>query len=195
MGLMGESIDVGRAVGKGYLHVVKDLGLREPYHSSIPLQTGEIASDIAYYLSVSEQFPAAVSLGTFIDTDNAVKASGGYLVHIFPGADEWLVTYLEDRIGTTPAASAMILNGMTPEEIIGEVLGMPFDIIYQREIGYFCPCSKDRVMRALITLGQQELENMAAKGEDLSIQCHFCKTDYAITPAQIQDLIKEITAS
>ncbi len=194
MGLIGESLDVGRAIGAGYLHVIKDLGLRESYHSSVPLQTGEIASDIAYYLNTSEQFPAAVSLGVYVDTDNSVKASGGFLVHVLPGADDWLVTYLEDRIGTSPPVSSMILDGKEPAEIIREILGMPFDIIEQRTISYYCPCSKDRVLRALITLGEQELRQMITEDETLAIQCHFCKTDYSVTPAELEDLIREMQA-
>lgn len=194
MGLIGESLDVGRAIGAGYLHVIKDLGLRESYHSSVPLQTGEIASDIAYYLNTSEQFPAAVSLGVYVDTDNSVKASRGFLVHVLPGADDWLVTYLEDRIGTSPPVSSMILDGKEPAEIIREILGMPFDIIEQRTISYYCPCSKDRVLRALITLGEQELRQMITEDETLAIQCHFCKTDYSVTPPELENLIREMQA-
>jgi molecular chaperone Hsp33 len=194
MGLIGESLDVGRAIGLGYLHVIKDLGLRESYYSSIPLQTGEIASDIAYYLSVSEQFPAAISLGVYVDTDNSVKASGGFLVHTLPGADDWLVTYMEDRISTTPTVSSMVLDGKTPGEIIHEILGIPFDIIDQRGVSYYCPCSKDRVLRALITLGLQDLREMIAQEEPLAIQCHFCKTDYSVMPLELEDLIREMQA-
>jgi molecular chaperone Hsp33 len=194
MGLIGESLDVGRAIGPGYLHVIKDIGLRESYHSSIALQTGEIASDIAYYLSVSEQFPAAISLGVYVDTDNSVKASGGFLVHTMPGIDDWLVTYMEDRISTTPTVSSMVLDGKAPAEIIHEILGMPFDIIDQKEVSYYCPCSKDRVLRALITLGQQDLREMIAKEEPLAIQCHFCKTDYSVTPVELEELIRQMQA-
>jgi molecular chaperone Hsp33 len=189
MGLIGESLDVGRAIGPGYLHVIKDLGLRESYHSSIPLQTGEIASDIAYYLSVSEQFPAAISLGVYVDTDNSVKASGGFLVHTMPGIDDWLVTYMEDRISTTPTVSSMVLDGKTPKEIVSEILGMPFDVIDQREVSYYCPCSKERVLRALITLGEQDLREMMAQKVPPAIQCHFCKTDYSVTPVELEELI------
>jgi molecular chaperone Hsp33 len=194
MGLIGESLDVGRAIGAGYLHVIKDLGLKESYHSSVPLQTGEIASDIAYYLSVSEQFPTAVSLGVYVDTDNSVKASGGFLVHTLPGADDWLVTYLEDRISTSPTVSSMVLDGKKPEELIGEILGLPFDVIDQREISYYCPCSKDRVLRALITFGEQELRQMISGDETLAIQCHFCKTDYSVNPLELEELIREMRA-
>jgi len=190
MGLIGESLDVGRAIGPGYLHVIKDLGLRESYHSSIPLQTGEIASDIAYYLSVSEQFPAAISLGVYVDTDNSVKASGGFLVHTMPGIDGWLVTYMEDRVSTTPTVSSMVLDGKTPKEIVSEILGMPFDVIDQREVSYYCPCSKERVLRALITLGEQDLREMIAQKDPPAIQCHFCKTDYSVTPVELAELIR-----
>jgi molecular chaperone Hsp33 len=193
MGLLGESLDVGRAIGQGFLHVTKDLGIREPYHGSIPLQTGEIASDLAYYLTTSEQIPAAVSVGVFVDTDNSVRASGGFMVHALPAASDEIIGYLENRIGNMRSVSSMVMDGMEPREIIGEILGMPYDILDRKEVVYFCPCSKDRVMAALVTLGEKDIQAMAEKGEALDVQCHFCRTDYAVSKEELFSLLREMT--
>jgi molecular chaperone Hsp33 len=193
LGLLGGNLDVGRAIGKGYLHVVKDLGVREPYHSSIPLQTGEIASDVAYYLSVSEQIPAAVSIGMYVDSDNSVKASGGFMVHALPEADEEIIGYLEHRIGELRPVSSMILDGMTPEDITAVILGSPYRVIEKKEVSYVCPCTRDRVTRALIALGESDLRELVEKGEPLSIECHFCKTCYTVTQAELSEFLTEAT--
>ncbi|MGE5238846.1 MAG: Hsp33 family molecular chaperone HslO [Chloroflexota bacterium] len=195
LGLLGGNLDVGRGFGNGYLHVVKDLGVREPYHSSIPLQTGEIASDIAYYLSVSEQIPAAVSVGVYVGADNSVMASGGFMVHALPEAGEELIGDLENRIGDLKPVSSMVLDGMDPEEITAELLAMPYEVLERRDIIYSCPCSRDRVMRALIALGKDDIRELAAKGEPLSIECHFCKAGYTVTQEELEDLLREVTGS
>jgi molecular chaperone Hsp33 len=109
-----------------------------------------------------------------------------------PGTDDWLVTYMEDRISTTPTVSSMVLDGKTPGDIIREILGMPFDIIDQREVSYYCPCSRERVIRALITLGEQDLRELMDQEEPLAIQCHFCKTDYSVMPVELEELIREM---
>jgi molecular chaperone Hsp33 len=195
LGLLGDSLDVGRGIGSGFLHVTKDLGIREPYHGSVPLQTGEVASDLAYYLATSEQMPAAVSLGVFVDQDNSVKASGGFMVHALPGADEEVIEYLEDRISRLRPVSSMVLDGLKAEEIVGEVLGMPFDVLETKEVSYSCPCTRERVMAALVTLGEKDIAEMAEKGESLSIQCHFCKTDYTVSQEELFSLLKSLGGS
>ncbi len=185
-------LDVGRAVGKGVLTVIKDLGLREYYRGSVPLQSGEIATDLAYYLNVSEQIPAAVSLGVYVDTDNKVKASGGFMIQALPGASDDTVSYLEERLQGVKTASAMILDGFGPEKIMEEATGMSLDILEKRDVSYFCPCSKERVMDALVAIGKNEIEELIRKGETASIQCQFCKTEYAVTQEELSSLLKAI---
>lgn len=185
-------LDVGRAVGKGVLTVIKDLGLREYYRGSVPLQSGEIATDLAYYLNVSEQIPAAVSLGVYVDTDNKVKASGGFMIQALPGASDDTVSYLEERLRGVKTASAMILDGFGPEKVMEEATGMPLDILEKRDVSYYCPCSKERVMDALVAIGKNEIEELIRKDETASIQCQFCRTEYAVTQEELSSLLKAI---
>lgn len=186
----GGKFDVGRAVGAGVLTVIKDLGLREYYRGSVPLQTGEIAQDLAYYLNVSEQVPAAVSLGVYVDTDNAVKASGGFMVNALPGASEETIVYLEKRLAAARPVTSMVRDGLGPKEILEEALGMPVGAIETREVSYFCPCSKERVLDAIVALGRQEIEELIGKGEPASVQCHFCRTNYEVTQDELCQLLK-----
>lgn len=192
MDLAGGKLDVGRAVGKGFLHVTKDLGLKEPYHGSVPLQTGEIAEDLAYYLRTSEQIPAAVSLGVFVDTDNAVKASGGFMLHLLPDAGDPIIAYLENRLKGLLPVSSMVREGMGPVEIMKEVVGIPFDILEERKVVYHCPCTKSRVKDALVALGERDMRDLAEKGEPLTIRCHFCKTEYTVTKEELGSLLTGI---
>lgn len=191
LGLKEGKLDVGRAFGNGYLNVIKDLGLRDRYQGSVPLQTGEIATDLAYYLRTSEQIPAAVSLGVHVDTDNAVKASGGFMIHALPDATDEVLEYLEERLKGVRPVSSMILEGAGPKEILDEALGLPYDIIETKEVMYFCPCSKGRVLDALAALGRQDIEEMVRKGETVEIQCQFCKTEYAATKDELLSLLEE----
>ncbi len=190
--LVDGKLDVGGAIGKGYLHVTKDLGLKGPYHGKVPLQTGEIAEDLAYYLTFSEQIPAAVSLGVYIDADNSVKASGGFMVHLLPYAGDNIVRHLEERLKRLRPVSSMVLDGAGPDGIIEEVLDIPFDIVEEREVSYHCPCTKERVVDALVSLGEQEIRELASKAEPLSIQCRFCRTEYSVSLEELVSLLKEM---
>ncbi|HSB51828.1 MAG TPA: Hsp33 family molecular chaperone HslO, partial [Dissulfurispiraceae bacterium] len=146
-------------------------------------------------LSVSEQIPAAVSVGVYVGADNSVMASGGFMVHALPEAGEELIGDLENRIGDLKPVSSMVLDGMDPEEITAELLAMPYEVLERRDIIYSCPCSRDRVMRALIALGKDDIRELAAKGEPLSIECHFCKAGYTVTQEELEDLLREVTGS
>ena len=157
MGLKGEKIDVGRAVGKGFLNVIRDLGLREYYQSSVALQTGEIATDLAYYLNVSEQIPSAVSLGVFVDTDNSVKAAGGFMVQTMPQTKHEIIDFLERRLSQCISSSTMILQGLEPLQMLEEAVGLSVELMQKSKITYSCPCSKDRVISTVITLGRKEI--------------------------------------
>lgn len=190
--LRDNKFDVGRAVGSGFLYVIKDLGIREPYHGSVPLQTGEIAEDLAHYLSVSEQIPAAVSLGVYVDADNRVKASGGFMIHALPGTSEAALDYLEKRLKGIRPVSSGILEGLGPEEIMEEAVGMPLEILERKEVLYYCPCSKQRVMDAIVALGIKDMEEFIQKKESVKIRCRFCGTDYTVTQEELTELLKEM---
>lgn len=195
LGLKDGKLDVGRGIGKGFLNVLKDLGLREYYRGIVPLQTGEIATDLAYYLNVSEQIPAAVSLGVYVDTDNSVKASGGFMVHILPGLRDEIVGYLERKLKGLPSVSTMILDGLSPKEIIEEAVGLPIEISEWKEVLYYCPCTKDRVLDVIVVLGREDIGKLVSRGEVLYVQCEFCKKEYVVSQDDLQFLLHSIEST
>lgn len=187
-------LDVGRAVGRGTLTVLKDLGLREYYRGTVPLSTGEIASDIAYYLSASEQIPAAVSLGVYVETDHSVTASGGFLVHTLPGCHLDLIEELEDRLRKIRPVTTMIREGMSPRMMMEEAVGRRVDIREEKEVRYFCPCTRERVQDALVALGPGDLNRMARGGKDATVRCEFCNTTYVVSREELAFLANEAAA-
>lgn len=192
MGLKDEKIDVGRAVGKGFLNVIRDLGLREYYQSSVELQTGEIATDIAYYLNVSEQIPSAVSLGVYVDTDNSVKSAGGFMIQTMPETKNEIIDFLERKLSKVQPASKMILQGMDSLKMLEETVGLPIEVLQRKEVSYSCPCTKERVIKAVITLGKEEINKMIEEGETINIECYFCKRKYNLSIEELKNLLKEI---
>jgi molecular chaperone Hsp33 len=195
LGLKDGKLDVGRAVGKGFFNVIKDLGLRDYYQGSVPLQTGEIATDLAYYLNNSEQIPAAVSLGVYVETDNAARASGGFMIHALPGAGDEIIAYLEERLKNVRQVSTMIREGLGPQQIVDEALGLPFKILEEKEVCYYCHCSRDRVLDALASIGTKDMEELIHKGETVPVQCEFCKAEYAVTRDELEALVKDSAAA
>lgn len=189
--LKDDKLDVGRAIGKGVLNVIKDLGLREYYRGSVPLQTGEIATDLAYYFRDSEQIPAAVSLGVYVDVDNSVKASGGFMIHALPGVKDETIEYLGKRLEGIRPVSSMILKGLGPKEIMEEAVGLPIEILERKEVLYYCPCNKDRVLDAIAALGKSDIKELAHKGKTVNVQCQFCKTGYAVSQEELLSLLKD----
>lgn len=192
LGLKDGKLDVGRAIGKGFLNVIKDLGLRDYYRGSVPLQTGEIATDLTYYLAISEQIPAAVSLGVYIDTDNSVRASGGFMIHALPGAGDETINNLEERLKSLRPISSMILEGFSLEQVMEKAVGLPVDILERREVKYYCPCNEDRVLNAIVTIGKKDIQELIHKGESVSVQCQFCKIEYTVSQERLLSLLKEI---
>jgi len=188
LGLKDGKLDVGRAVGKGFFNVIKDLGLRDYYQGSVPLQTGEIATDLAYYLNNSEQIPAAVSLGVYVETDNTARASGGFMIHALPGAGDEIIAYLEERLKNVRQVSTMIREGLGPQQIIHEALGIPFKMLEEKEVRYYCHCTRDRVLDAIATIGKKDLEELIHKGETIQVQCEFCKAEYSVTQEELDSL-------
>lgn len=172
--------------------MIRDLGLREYYQSSVELQTGEIARDLAYYLNVSEQIPSAVSLGVYVEPDNSVKAAGGFMIQTMPETRTEIVEFLERKLSETQSTSSMILQGMDSLQILEEVVGLPIEVLHRGTVTYFCPCTKDRVINAIVTLGREEIQKMIEEGKTVDVECYFCKKKYEVTVEELKILLREI---
>ncbi len=186
-------LDVGRAVGKGQLSVVRDLGLKEPYVGQVPIVTGEIAEDLTYYYAASEQIPTAMSLGVLVGTDNRAIAAGGFMLQLMPEAEEALAAELEEKMKTIPPVTKMITDGMTAEDILFAVTD-GFDMLMDNHIitpEYRCKCSKERMERALISIGKEELESIIKEQGEAELSCQFCDNKYRFTKAELEELLKE----
>ena len=184
-------LDVGGLVGtNGMLTVSRDIGLKEPYVGSTELVTGEIAEDLAQYMVESEQIPAAVGLGVLVDTDRTIRAAGGFIVQLMPGAPEELITALEENIFVMDQLTT-ILDEDGLDEAVRQVLkGLEYETVMRVPVEYRCNCSRERVEQALISCGAQELEDMASSGEDTEVSCQFCDKIYRFTPEDLRELEK-----
>ena len=182
-------LDVGAAIGYGTLTVIKDMGLKEPYSSQVPLGTSEVAEDLTYYFATSEQVPSAVGLGVLMSKDNAVKQAGGFIVQVMPFAEEETIQILEERIGKISSITDMLEEGMTPEDILKEVMG-DMDVQFTDKIPtYFqCNCSKERIVRALAGISKKELDEIINDGKEINVRCDFCNTDYKFSVEELKML-------
>ena len=182
-------LDVGAAVGReGMVTVSRDLGLKEPYIGSTALVSGEIAEDITAYLTESEQVPSACALGVLVDTDRSVKAAGGFIVQLMPGAEETLIEKLEENIFLMDQLTTILAEDGA-EEVFAQVLkGLEHHIVGGREIEYRCYCSRERVADALRSVGREELRSMIAEGTDAEVSCQFCDRIYRFSPAELEEL-------
>lgn len=187
-------LDVGATVGTdGILTVIRDLRLKEPYVGSTELVSGEIGDDVTAYFAQSEQTPTACALGVLVDRDQSVKVAGGYLLQLLPGAPEETISALERGIQRAGAVTPMLDRGMTPEEILGAVCGdLGVVFLETTEVAYKCYCSRERVTSALISLGKQELSEIAEEGQTFPVECQFCDTVYSFTPSDIRELLEKI---
>ena len=185
-------LDVGATVGKGgTITVIRDLQMKEPYVGSAQLVSGEIADDVTAYFAQSEQIPTACALGVLVDRDQSVKVAGGYIVQLLPGAPEDIIDRLEAGVKKAGAVTPMLEQGMTPEDILGQVCGdLGVVFLETTEISYKCYCSRERVEAALISLGRKELQEIADEGESFPVECQFCDTVYTFTPEDIRTLLK-----
>ena len=185
-------LDVGATVGTdGTLTVIRDLQMKEPYVGSTPLVSGEIGDDVTAYFAQSEQTPTACALGVLVDRDLSVKVAGGYIVQLLPGAPDDIIDRLEAGIQRAGAVTPMLEAGMTPEDILGQVCGdLGVVFLETQEVEYKCYCDRQRVERALISLGHKELQEIAEEGKDFTVECQFCDTVYSFTPDQIRELIR-----
>ena len=186
-------LDVGATVGTdGTLTVIRDLQMKEPYIGSIRLVSGEIGDDITAYFAQSEQIPTACGLGVLIDRDYSVKVAGGYLLQLLPGAPDEVIDKLEEGIRRAGSVTSMLDSGMTSEDILGAVLG-DLGVLFMetQEISYKCYCSRERVEKALISLGKKELEEIAGEGDSFPVECQFCDTVYKFSPEELRRLARD----
>lgn len=186
-------LPVGAAVGKGFLHITRDLGLKEPFTGSVEIVSGEIAEDIAHYLTTSEQTPSAVSLGVLVDTDNTVIAAGGLLLQLLPGASEDVLATLEQNLSQLPHLSSLIKKGETPEDIIKRATqGIEINILESMPVGFSCQCSRERLENLLMGIGKEEVSAMLEEQGQAEINCHFCAEQYHFTKEDLQGILKKI---
>lgn len=183
-------LDVGKALDLGVLSVIKDIGLKEPYVGQSNLITGEIAEDLTYYFATSEQIPTSVALGVLMDTDNTVRHAGGFIIQLLPFASEELITDLENRLKDFSSITSLMNDGMTPKDMMDKLFD-GYDIQYNDEIvpEYYCNCSKERVYRAVVSLGKSEIQEMIDEGKPIEIECHFCNEKYTFTIDELKEMI------
>lgn len=185
-------LDVGGALGQGVLTVIKDMGLKEPYSGQTILQTGEIAEDLTYYFATSEQVPSSVGLGVLMEKDNMVRCAGGFIVQVMPFIEDKVLEKLETNIQKIQSVTSMLDNGHTPEEMLGQVLeGLDLEITDTLPAKFHCNCSKERIEKAIISIGKKEIQSMIDDGKEIEVKCHFCNTAYTYSVEELKDLLKK----
>lgn len=187
------SLDVPVCIGKeGFLTVVKDMGLKEPYVGQIPIVSGNVAEDITAYYSISEQIPTVCALGIVFNEDATVKAAGGYMLQLVPPVLDSAVKVIEDNLGRLESITGLLEKGLKPDELALNALeGLGGEILDQWDAMYYCDCSRERTERILISLGKEELQKLADEGETTEVCCHFCNKKYKFSTAEIVKLLKE----
>lgn len=184
-------IDVKKAVGDGWLEVTKDLGLKEPYTGQVPIVSGEIAEDVAYYLTKSEQIPSAVGLSVFVNPNNSIGAAGGFMLQALPGASDSLIDHTIERINNLPALSSSFLDGMMPEELAKLILGDDCKILAKDDVAFKCDCSKEKYAQILATLKTSQLQEMIAKDHGAELTCNFCGNKYNYTEEELKAILAD----
>lgn len=187
-------LDVAGLIGRaGFLTVTKDLGMKEPYRGLVQLYSGEIAEDIAYYLTDSEQVPSAVGLGVYLEGDGSVTAAGGFLVQALPPRDDEAIERLMAAISALPPLSDLLRRGETPEQILERIFaGIPYDTLEKRAIAFHCSCSREKIERVLLSLGGEELAELQAKQEGAEVTCEFCRQRYQFSVDDLERLRGEL---
>ena len=184
-------LDVSKAIGKnGMLYVIKDLGLKDPYIGQVPITSGEIAEDFTYYFTVSEQTPSAVALGVLVDKDLSIKAAGGFIIQMMPDADELLADILMYRLQEIPPVTQMIAEGKTIEDILQYIFdGMDLKLLQESKPGYKCDCSRDKIEKALISIGEKDLREIYNDNKDEEVVCNFCNKKYSFSHEDIGKML------
>lgn len=184
-------LDVAGAVGPGFLTVIKDMVLKEPYSGQVMLQTCEIAEDLTYYFATSEQVPSAVGLGVLMNKNNTVRQAGGFIVQLMPFAEEDVISKLEQNVQKINSVTNLLEEGHTPESLLEKVLeGFDMQINEKMDTRFHCNCSKERVAKALISIGRKELNEMIQEGKPIEMNCHFCNTNYNFTVEELKEILR-----
>ena len=185
-------LDVGGALGAGMLSVVKDIGLKEPYVGQTNLVSGEIAEDLTYYYAASEQIPCSIALGVLMNKDNTVRQAGGFMIQLLPGASDELIDRLEERLGELPSITALLDAGKTPEEILSGLLGdFDMEILGKKPVQFHCDCSRERVERAIVSIGKKEIREMIEEGKPIEAGCQFCNKKYSFSVEELEELLQK----
>lgn len=186
-------LDVGGVIGEGYMRVIKDLGLKEPYVGTIELQTGEIAEDMTYYFATSEQTPSSVGLGVLMNKDNTVKRAGGFIIQLMPFVTDEVLNKLEEKLQSIKSVTDILDEGNTPEQLLEIILGdLGLEITDTMPCRFSCNCNKSKVEKALISLGKDELSDMIGKGEDIELSCQICNKKYTFSTDELIELKRKI---
>lgn len=184
-------LDVSAAVGRGYLSVIKDMGLKEPYVGQIELQTGEIADDLTYYFANSEQVPSSVGLGVLMERDNTVKQAGGFIVQLMPFAEDAVIDRLEANLSKVDSVTKLLDEGMTPEQMLELLLeGLDLEIMDTMPTAYECNCDKARVEKAIVSIGKKDIKEMIDDGKEIEVNCQFCGKNYIFTVEELEKMYK-----
>lgn len=185
-------LDVAAALNLGVLSVIKDMGLKEPYVGQTILVTSEIAEDLTYYFATSEQVPSSVGLGVLMEKDNTVKQAGGFIVQVMPFVEDAVVDTLESNIAKIDSVTSMLDQGYTPEKILETVLeGMDVEFTDTMPTEFTCNCSKERVEKALISIGKKDIQEMIRDGKEIEMHCHFCNTSYQFSVEELKEILKK----
>lgn len=186
-------LDVSAGLGNGILNIIRDTGLKEPYVGQTILVSGEIAEDLTYYYATSEQVPSAIALGVLVDKDYSIKQSGGFIIQLMPDAEEETIQQLEEKIGSLPPITELLDEGKSPEEVLELLLGdMGLQIMEKVPTKFYCNCTKDRVEKALISIGKKDIQEMIDDGEAIELNCHFCNKKYPFTVDELESLVEDI---
>ena len=184
-------LDVAGAVGVGFMNVIKDMGLKEPYVGQTVLQTSEIAEDLTYYFATSEQVPSSVGLGVLMEKDNTVKQAGGFIIQLMPFTEESVISQLEENLKDVTSVTTMLEEGHTPESLLKTLLkGFDIEINETIPTQFYCNCDKDRVEKALISVGRKELQEMIDEGTEIEMNCHFCNRNYTFSVEELKNILK-----
>ena len=188
-------LDVAGAVGVGFMNIIKDMGLKEPYMGQVALQTSEIADDLTYYFATSEQVPSAVGLGVLMNKDNTVRQAGGFIVQLMPFAEESVIAKLEENVQKINSVTNLLEEGHTPESLLEKVLeGFDIEINDRMDTKFYCNCSKERVEKALISIGRKELNELIQEGKEVEMNCHFCNTNYVFSVEELKEILRSCKA-
>lgn len=184
-------INVADALGIGLLNVIKDMGLKEPYVGQTILETSEIAQDLTYYYMNSEQIPSSVGLGVLMEKDNTVKCAGGFIIQLMPFAEDKTIDQLEENLKNVTSVTELLDQGHTPEQLLEALLGnLGLGITDTLPTQFYCNCSKERVEKAVVSIGRKEIQDMIDDGEDIEVKCHFCNTAYKYTIDELKDILE-----